>query len=634
MRFKNFSIVLILIFVVTLLGCSNSNSVSTTEEKSTTKVKGMKKLENEVVEAQDKYREAVHKLNELYTEHPRWEIKGEITNRGDDEISVWGKAESEDASPNHPGWLKDDGNIHVIHPNPDKISYNSYQGGIHWYIKQAYGTNTFGQKVPVNVYGDKPKVIAKAENKRDKEDEQLYNAVGDLVNLINKRYNSKRESDPNNPKLYVKYGDIYYHLNDFLVSTIGNRIIKDYDMLVEAVANYRKALELNPKNTSVALSLADIYFNYYNDGRKLAKKYYQKVIDINPEILVKADSLDTLEENYDAGLVFMKNNLFDKAIQSLRKAKGYGSSPWINYNLSISLSEEAKRSVSNDKLEKGIKLYEDALLEISEINNLSSEWKIGNSFHTMEHLTEKDGVMTLLQIDTYQSLARLYEKTGNVDKSIKYFSYVIKMWDEIIQPNNIVRFSSQEDTTVLNKLTSKSAKDSIELALIYSKKTKWEATYYQFYRAIDKYLFINRDKIEINSENDFTHYLLGLAYYNYCQKSLRKSSDATAILQKYAIAEIEKAIALNETNPLYHGTLGYFYSNYWTVYKNRDKEKARVHLKRAIELDPKYESAYGILAMITENNKKRKKYTELSHHKAGIGRLNDILSKYAPQSNK
>ncbi|OCL27284.1 hypothetical protein U472_07410 [Orenia metallireducens] len=646
MRFKNFSIVLITIFIVTLLGCSNSNSVSTTEQssgsdststvknKSATEVKGIERLKTKIVQAEEIYDEAVHTLNQLYTEYPRWEIRGEITHRGDNEISVWGEAESEDALSNHPGWLKDVGNIHIIHPNQDKISYNDYQGGVHWYIKQAYGTNAFGQQVPINIYGEKPKVIAKAERERDEENDQVYNAVGELVNFVNNDYNSKRKSDPNNPKLYVEYGDIYYDLNDFLVNTVGNRIIKDYDMLVEAVANYKKAFELNPKDTSVALLLADIYFNYYNDGRKIAKKYYQKVIDIDPETLVKADSLDTLEENYDAGLVLMENNLFDKAIQSLRKAKKCGTSPWINYNLSISLTKEAQNSVSNGNLEEGIKLYEDALQEISEINNLSSEWKIGHSLHTMEHLTEKDGVITLLQISTYQSLARLYEKTGNADKSIEYFNHIIKVWDKVIDPNSIVRFNSQKDSKVLNKLISKSAEDSLKLALLYSKQGKWEDSYYQFYRAIDKYLFINMDKIETNSEDDFTHYLLGLAYFEYCKDNLRKSSEATATLQKYAMEEIEKAIALNETNPLYQNTLGHFYSGHWTVYKNRDKKKAKVHLKRAIELDPKYKRAYGNLAMLTENNEKREKYTELSHHKVGVGSLEENISKYAPQFNK
>ncbi len=632
-------IVLILVILITL-GCSNQNSTSTNsesisssqEDKSTQKVvqKNITKLEKfkeEVIEAKGNYDQISDKLINTYSKHPRWEISGEIVERNSGQISLWGKANSDDAKSNHPGWLRDDGNILITNPNQNKISYKQYKGGVHWYIKQEYGTNAFGAKVPVNIYGPPPKTIVKQRKKQEQALEKIHDKLNNLVTYIDKKYKSEVNSNTKDALIYEEYGRLYHDLYKDLNKYLNNNILAEYNLINEALSNYEQALKLNPKNVSILLILADLNNTYYSDGRDYAKKYYRKIVKLNPDALLD-ESLNSLVEAYDAGLILMEEDLYNKAVVSLKKAKKYSDHPTIKMQLIYALDKQIKELPEKGSEDKLISLSNDIIKEYSALRKQDALSDKG--FKNLSELAEDSGKLRILEVEIYHNLASLYESKNDLDTAINYRNKSISLWDDMFEYVATGLYDLNDNAT---ELLRNSVNDSIKLANIYSKKRNWENTIKQLTRAIDISLNASTEKLEMDSQNPYLHYLFGRVYYKYSQ-NLRGNSKTEAILQQYAFEEIKKALKIEPDNKIYNNTLGYMYLSQHTEYENRDKEQAKLYLKKAIASDPNYKKAYGNLARVIDDRKKQREYRKISKMTGGIEDIDEILTKYAPQKNK
>jgi HSP20 family molecular chaperone IbpA len=151
-----FAIFAPLLIVFFLLGILNFNA-------QTTYAKGTDQATKEYNAAVTSYNSAVSRLNAAERKTPSFYISGEITRRYNGELLIWGYASNSNASPSHPGWLLNKGNIIIKSYNSSNINYNYYYGR-HYFIKQTTGIGIFGQTVPVNVYGPTPSKIKQLQN--------------------------------------------------------------------------------------------------------------------------------------------------------------------------------------------------------------------------------------------------------------------------------------------------------------------------------------------------------------------------------------------------------------------------------------------------------------------------------------
>jgi hypothetical protein len=99
------------------------------------------------------------KLSEQYdklmVEHPAFHISGDIKDRSDTSVSVWGTAVPGDNDLSRMGTLTKDGHVHIINAPKESIIGSTYIGQ-RYYIEKRTGKNGFGAAVPVYVFGDAP----------------------------------------------------------------------------------------------------------------------------------------------------------------------------------------------------------------------------------------------------------------------------------------------------------------------------------------------------------------------------------------------------------------------------------------------------------------------------------------------
>lgn len=86
--------------------------------------------------------------------HPLFIISGEPRNRDSKGVFVWGIAVGFMGDFSQLGALPQKSNIYVV--NPKTPFNNLYYKGEHYFLKKGTGTNAFGAKVPVWIYGDMP----------------------------------------------------------------------------------------------------------------------------------------------------------------------------------------------------------------------------------------------------------------------------------------------------------------------------------------------------------------------------------------------------------------------------------------------------------------------------------------------
>jgi hypothetical protein len=107
------------------------------------------------------------------------------------------------------------------------------------------------------------------------------------------------KASPLSPRAHNNMGDVYLRA--------GN--------MTAAVAEFKKATELNPNYASAYHNLANAYYSL--GSLKEATRYYQKALTCDPGLF---------ESHYNLGIIYINVGDFDKALEELDKA--YRLKPW------------------------------------------------------------------------------------------------------------------------------------------------------------------------------------------------------------------------------------------------------------------------------------------------------------------
>jgi hypothetical protein len=308
--------------------------------------------------------ELMNKRIEYQNENSKYQsffIMGEIKDREEDYLQIWGSAIPTNDDFSSPGTTQED-NIIVLKPNKAKILYNYYNGGKHYFMYKGYSKNVFGADVPVRYYGDLPENISYKIKKLDDEADHIVNKI-DLLNQTCKQieYNNffdeamglYKNSDYNASisKLQKILGE--NHINE----EVEELLFLNYKELAKRDASNKKfdnaliwlnsAIQLkNLKNTNYA-GLKESYFQIC----KLIAEDKSKLNDLDEAITYYSRSLqydktkiENIKEPYGDTYYLLGEREFD--IGNIDKAKSY-------YNSSILINDEmynrVKAKFENEK---------------------------------------------------------------------------------------------------------------------------------------------------------------------------------------------------------------------------------------------------------------------------------------------
>jgi tetratricopeptide (TPR) repeat protein len=122
---------------------------------------------------------------------------------------------------------------------------------------------------------------------------------------------------------------------------------RNYDA---AVANYKRALEINPNEAIAANNLAMIYAEYNKGNLDEAQRLIQEVVRRYPNDPSAADTL---------GWVYYKRGLHDAAIEQFRKAIARADKAVYRYHLGRALADKGEREAARRELQTAIRLGEE-----------------------------------------------------------------------------------------------------------------------------------------------------------------------------------------------------------------------------------------------------------------------------------
>jgi hypothetical protein len=125
------------------------------------------------------------RVQKLYQEHPIFQIVGEIKDRDEKSLTIWGRAYPI-GSKGALGTNFYEANLIVINPDKRCDHGSHYLEGKHCFMRKSTGTNAFGAPVHVWVYGDPPEeMMLDAKKVRDlREKEKGLNAKLDEISPL------------------------------------------------------------------------------------------------------------------------------------------------------------------------------------------------------------------------------------------------------------------------------------------------------------------------------------------------------------------------------------------------------------------------------------------------------------------
>lgn len=295
----------------------------------------------------------IDELNSLENKYPKFQINGEINDRDRDlsVLQVWGTAIPLNNDYNSYGTQLEKGNIVIKNPEKDKINYNYYVSGIHYFIEKSYGKNALGVEVPVYIYGDIPNLFAQSKINSLRKD------ISEIKNQLTELREQKRKLEI---EKYVREGQELFALGKY----------------TESAAKYKSVLEIDGGNSSMynkkisesfyengnryfdrgdyesAISNYDQAINYYSEKRIKERKAssYEKIGDKNFRENKNLDAIENyekaisiypeIENSVNQNLAFAylnlgKQDLSNNAFQSAA----------INFKKSYSIDNERKEDI-------------------------------------------------------------------------------------------------------------------------------------------------------------------------------------------------------------------------------------------------------------------------------------------------
>ena len=283
------------------------------------------------------------------SKYPLFIIYGEIKDREDNFLQIWGSALPANNDFSLPGTVQEN-NIIIVNPDKSKILYNGYAGGKHYYLYKGFSKNAFGADVPVWYYGELP---TETKNK--------INSLSSGINILEEKIESLSEDYKIiQSNIFIKLAEENFSKNNFEESVslllkaknlsqtnknIDELLLKNYLELAQkdsANKNYDEALsnintaiqlgnlsslqyeQLKKFHSYLCSTIADMYFQNKNYSEAIT--YYSQSLKYNNHYI------NIIEDRYAESYFKIANDYLNK--NNVEGAKSnYKKSFEINSNI-------------------------------------------------------------------------------------------------------------------------------------------------------------------------------------------------------------------------------------------------------------------------------------------------------------
>jgi hypothetical protein len=268
---------------------------------------------------------------------PVYYITGDVISR--DPFVVFGVAVSHNAPLDDPGYVTTASNILIQNPQSDRVMFNKYVQGVHYYKNTTTTKSVAGFTVPLYIFGDVPDDVkrnreslkAQAQNqvnstssatnatqrRMEEANDSLNSAKDNLEKYIIDHFESVLNENPNNLENYVDYIWALYDTADD---------VKDKSLVERANDILKRAIELSKspekrQTLSILLSKHLKVTEQYSSGVSSGpiKNAYKEVINVDPYILLNYAESDY--QKYKAAEVFSELKMLDKAEYLVKQIK-------------------------------------------------------------------------------------------------------------------------------------------------------------------------------------------------------------------------------------------------------------------------------------------------------------------------
>ncbi len=355
------------------------------------------------------------------------------------------------------------------------------------------------------------------------------------------------------------FGDVYFNFGELL----EDDYFKEYDL---ARKYYEKTIELNPNYDSAYNNLGLLLTNDYFKEYDLARKYYEKAIELAP---------NTVNTYYNFSILLANDYFKEYDLARKHYEKAFELNPNdedICFNLAILLEDDyfKEYDLARKYYENAIEInpnYEDAYYNLGLLlrNDYFKEYDLArkyyenaiklspdsNSFYALANLLSDD------YFKEYDLARKYYEKAIELNPNNEdiYLNLAILLENDYFKEFNLAR--KYYEKTIELKPSGIAFHILGDLFL---------NDYFKEYDLARKYY---EKAIELNPDYDDVYNNLGLLliFDYFIEYDLAKNI-------------FEKGLNINDKN-------NYLHYNYADLLANHfnDKEKAKFHLKKAIELN-------------------------------------------------
>ncbi|MGB3653799.1 MAG: tetratricopeptide repeat protein [Rivularia sp. (in: cyanobacteria)] len=400
--------------------------------------------------------------------------------------------------------------------------------------------------------------------------------------------NKAIQVQPENPNLYNEKWGILKNLEDYTqaeaaitkaiklsprVAFFSNRgiLYKDQKKWELAVADFNKAIQINPDYTTA-------YFNraiLYEDQKKwkLALADYNKAIQINPndaEVYINRANLYYDQKKWKLAL-----GDYNKAIQiNPEYAKAY-------FNRAIVYQKQKKWDLAVADYNKAIQInpkYAKAYFNRAKLYDDQKKWDLALADYNKAIEINPDDA------EAYNNRAVLYKDQKKLKLALADYNKAIQINPEYATAyfNRAKLYSDQKKwelaLTDFNKtiqINPEYAKAYNSRGILYSKQKKWDLALADYNKAI-----------QINPENATAYYNRAIVYQKQNQLDL-------------ALTDHNKAIQINPNNAKFYQFRGILYT------KQKKFDLAVADYSKAIEINPNNAQFYYFRGTIYSQQKKR-----------------------------
>ncbi len=150
----------------------------------------------DVKAAREHLRSLEKRQRELAGEFTECRVYGEIKDRDNGVLQLYGQAIPTNGDIRAPGTLLENGNIVIVDPDLNAIAGQYYRPSIHFYAQRTFGKNLFGADVPILHYGPAPApvkaIVAEIKQARQDYGKARKAAVAASLKNVSKKYSTEQ----------------------------------------------------------------------------------------------------------------------------------------------------------------------------------------------------------------------------------------------------------------------------------------------------------------------------------------------------------------------------------------------------------------------------------------------------------